>query len=93
MQGSTEPAFRRNGMNTLQGKKVYFDQNYLHVELKDGRIISTPLKWYRELGKATLDQLKNYHFICRGTGIEWNDIDYHLSIESMMAGKAHMRVA
>jgi len=80
-------------MNTLQGKKVFVDQNYLHVELKDGRVISTPLKWYRELQQATIDQLKNYRFICRGTGIEWHDIDYHLSIESMMIGKASRQVA
>jgi len=80
-------------MNTLQGKKVFFDQNHLHVELKDGRIISTPLKWYQELGMATLDQLKNYRFICRGTGIEWADIDYHLSIESMLVGKTARKVA
>ena len=74
-------------MNTLKGKKVSFDDSYLNVELSDGRIISTPLKWYPELSKATVKQLKNYSFICRNTGIEWEELDYQLSIESMMAGK------
>ncbi|MDP2037588.1 MAG: DUF2442 domain-containing protein [Ignavibacteria bacterium] len=74
-------------MNTLKGKKDSFDDSYLNMELSDGRIISIPLKWYPELSKATLKQFKNYSFICKNTGIEWEDLDYQLSIESMMAGK------
>jgi hypothetical protein len=74
-------------MNTLKGKKVTFDDTHLNVELSDGRIISTPLDWYPELKKATVNQLKNYSFICKNTGIEWDDLDYHLSIEAMILGK------
>lgn len=84
---------KKNGKNFLKGKSVHFDEDYLHVELKDGRIISTPMKWYRELQEATLQQLQNYRFICQGTGIEWPKIDYHLSIESMLFGLSHRRVA
>lgn len=73
-------------MNTLEGKSVSFNNNYLIVELEDGRIISTPLDWYPELKNATLKQIKNYIFICRKTGIEWPDIDYHLNIEAMIQG-------
>ncbi len=73
-------------MNFLpKGRAVHFDEQYLHVELADRRIISTPIEWYPELTKASLGQLKNHRFICRGTGIEWPDIDYHLNIESMFA--------
>ncbi len=71
-----------NGL--IKGKKVHFDDSYLHVKLDDGRIISTPIDWYEPLKKATLTQLKNYKFICKGTGIEWEDFDYHLNIESML---------
>jgi len=70
-------------MDGLIGKKVQIDDDYLHVELIDERIISTPISWYPMLEKATLNQIKNYQFICDGTGIEWEDIDYHLSIEAM----------
>lgn len=80
-------------MSTLKGKNIHFDDQYLHVTLKDGRIISTPMKWYRELQKATLKQLSNYQFICRGTGIEWPDLDYQLSIESMLYTSSQKRVA
>ena len=34
--------------------------------------------------KATIMQLKDYKLICLNTGIEWESIDYHLNIESML---------
>ena len=68
----------------MKGKEVHFDDKYLHVKLEDGRIISTPMKWYEPLQKASINELKNYRFICMNTGIEWESIDYHLSIESML---------
>jgi hypothetical protein len=52
--------------------------------LKDDRIVSTPISWYKELENSSIRQLKNYQFICQGTGIEWPELDYHLSIESML---------
>lgn len=77
-------------MNSLEGKKVFIDNANLSVELKDGRVISTPLKWYPELKNATITQIQNYKFICRSSGIEWPDLDYHLSIEAMLIGvQAH----
>jgi len=68
----------------IKGKEVHFDDEYLHVKLEDGRIISTPLEWYEPLKKASITELKNYKLICMNTGIEWESIDYHLSIESML---------
>ena len=68
----------------IKGKEVHFDDTYLHVKLSDERIISTPLDWYKPLKNATLSQLKNYTFICLDSGIEWEDLDYQLSIESML---------
>jgi hypothetical protein len=81
-------------MNTLiKGQEAHFDDRYLHVELEDGRVISTPIFWYKELQDASLLQLKNYQFICQGTGIEWSDIDYHLSIESMLVSQVQKKAA
>ncbi len=71
-----------NGL--VRGKEVHFDEDYLHVKLEDDRIISTPLSWYEPLQNASINELKNYTFICKGTGIEWEALDYHLSIESML---------
>lgn len=71
-------------MNGLIGKNVHFDENFLHVDLVDGRRISTPISWYPELEQATIKILRNYQFICDATGIEWPDLDYQLSIDTMM---------
>ena len=78
-------SLKGSGMSGLiKGKEVHFDDTYLHVKLSDERIISTPLNWYKPLKNATLSQLKNYTFICLGSGIEWEELDYQLSIESML---------
>ena len=68
----------------IKGKEISFDDKYLHVKLEDDRIISTPLTWYEPLKSATQSQLANYKLICMDTGIEWEELDYHLSIESML---------
>lgn len=79
-------------MNTLvKAINVSFDKDYLIVSLQDGRIISTPLKWYKELKNAPLKELKKWHFICDDTGIEWESLDCHLSVESML--KNNVKVA
>lgn len=81
-------------MTTLiTGKAIRIDQQYLHVDLADGRIISTPLHWYRELQNADEACRTDYRFICGGTGIEWPQLDYQLSIESMLIGIPHQQAA
>lgn len=81
-------------MSTLtKGKSVRFDERYLYVELDDGRVILTPMTWYRELQQASVIQLKNYNFICQGTGIEWPDLDYQLSIDSMLMTQPQRQAA
>ena len=80
-------------MNSLTGKNVSFDSRHLHVELSDGRIISTPLNWYPELQHSTVEQISHFTFICANTGIEWPDIDYHLSIDSMLLGQSKASAA
>lgn len=39
---------------------------------------------FKALTPILLAQLKNYTFICLGSGIEWEELDYQLSIESML---------
>ncbi|MDY0136532.1 MAG: DUF2442 domain-containing protein [Thiomicrospira sp.] len=80
-------------MNGLAGKEVHIDDQFLHVDLMDGRRISTPIHWYPELEQATLNDLKHYQFICDGTGIEWSTLDYHLNIENMLQFEYKQNVA
>ncbi|MCP5051954.1 MAG: DUF2442 domain-containing protein [bacterium] len=74
-------------MNILKANEVHFTDSHLMIKLNDDRIISTPLDWYPELQNTSLQQLKDYKLICRGTGIEWEALDYYLSIESMLSTK------
>jgi hypothetical protein len=81
-------------MNTLvKGKSVHIDDRYLQVELEDGRIIMTPMSWYREFQEATLRQLANYTFICQHTGIEWPELDVQLSIAAMLESRQEQQAA
>jgi len=77
----------------IKGKSVHFDDRYLSVELEDGRVILTPMAWYKELESATFKQLNSYRFICQNTGVEWADLDYHLSIESMLLSQVMSKAA
>ena len=74
-------------------KGVRFDADYLHVNLADGRVISTPMRWYPELRVAQQTDLARYRLICDGTGIEWPKLDYHLSVESMLAAASPLKKA
>ncbi len=80
-------------MPGFKGKSVHVDDRHLHVELQDGRVISTPIHWYAELEKASISEIRQYRFICDGTGIEWDFLDYHLSIEVMLTGDARQSAA
>jgi len=80
-----------NGL--IKAKNIHVDDTYLHVTLEDGRIISTPMEWYKPLQSATIAQLKDYKLICLGTGIEWEEFDYQLSIEGMLVTAKNEKVA
>ena len=78
-----------NPLPTFKVKRAYGAT----IELEDGRIISTPMSWYKELQEANFKQLMDYVFICRATGIEWPTLDYQLSIESMLLGQHQQQAA
>jgi excisionase family DNA binding protein len=61
------------------------EDDYLVVELEDGRIISTPLSWYPLLAKASPEQRNNVELL--DTGLYWPDLDEDLSIEGMLTGR------
>jgi hypothetical protein len=56
----------------------------LHVSLKDGRIITTPLAWYPFLLEATPSVRSNVEV--EGVGIFWPDLNEGLSIRGMLMG-------
>jgi hypothetical protein len=59
----------------------------LVVALEDGRSISTPLTWYPRLLHGTLAERQNYQLLGDGYAIEWPDLDEHIGIEGLLAGR------
>jgi Protein of unknown function (DUF2442) len=65
---------------------VRIDDDYLTVELMDGRIISAPLAWYPRLLNATPDQRARWERAGGGYGLHWPDLDEDLSTEGLLRG-------
>jgi hypothetical protein len=60
----------------------------LTVELDDGRSIAVPLQWYPRLVHASPQERDNWQLLGDGYAIEWPDLDEHIRIEGLLAGRA-----
>ncbi len=79
----------KNGVTVpteARASRIWFDNDFLHCELKDGRIISVPIIWYPRLWKANPEQRKKYELTGDGYGIHWPEIDEDLSVKGFLAG-------
>ncbi len=59
----------------------------LIVTLGDGRTISTPLTWYPRLQHASQAERNHWELLGDGYAIEWPDIDEHIGVEGLLAGR------
>ena len=64
--------------------EAWCDLHELHVKLKDGRQVTTPLWWYPVLLDATPAQRNNVQLML--DGVHWPDVDEDLSIRGMLLG-------
>ena len=62
-------------------------EDVLTAELSDGRTISVPLDCYPRLAHATPQERDNWELIGSGEGIYWPDLDEHISVEGLIAGR------
>lgn len=70
----------------LLATSVQCDDNYLNVELIDGRIIRTPLARFPRLYSANSQQRSRCQ-ICRGgSALHWLEIDEDISVAGLLAG-------
>ena len=67
----------------LQAKKVKVDGHYVHIEVEDGRILSMPLRWVKQLREAALEELQEFEIIGHRTMIVWENLDVHLDVEEL----------
>jgi hypothetical protein len=59
----------------------------LNIELADGRSITIPLEWYPRLKYGTAKERANWHLLGDGYAIEWPELDEHIGIEGILAGR------
>jgi hypothetical protein len=59
----------------------------LTVGLKDGRSLSIPLAWYPRLAQASEAERANWQLLGDGYAIEWPELDEHLGIAGLLAGR------
>ncbi len=79
----------KNGVTVAtdaRAASVTFDNDYLHCELTDGRIVSVPIIWYPRLWKAAPEHRNDYEIIGDGYGIHWHAIDEDLSVKGFLSG-------
>jgi hypothetical protein len=67
--------------------EVHTDDASLIVTLADGRVISTPLDWFPRLAHGTPGERANWRPIGDGEGVHWPDLDEHISVEGLIAGR------
>lgn len=73
----TEPAAAR----------VEVSEDRLTVHLTDDRTIGVPLAWFPRLVHATPGERANWQLLGDGYAIEWPDLDEHVGIEGLLAGR------
>ena len=60
----------------------------LIAHLADGRRIVVPLAWYPRLLYSTDAERQNWQLLGDGYAIEWPDLDEHIGIEGLLAGRS-----
>ena len=60
----------------------------LIVELRDGRTVSVPLKWYPRLSEGTPNERRRWELIGPGIGIHWPALDEDISVDALLLGLA-----
>ena len=80
-------------MTTLVLKKeplvanMMVTEEKLVVDLNDGRSLIVPLEWYPRLLHASPKERNNWQLLGDGYAIEWPDIDEHIGVEGLLAGR------
>jgi len=86
--------FWRLGMTTLMleteplATQISIIDEKLVVDLVDGRSLSVPLSWYPRLLHASPAERQHWQLLGDGYAIEWPDLDEHIGIEGLLAGRS-----
>ena len=59
----------------------------LIVDLADGRSLTVPLDWYPRLLHGSQRERQNWQILGNGYAIEWPELDEHIGVEGLLAGR------
>ena len=62
------------------------DETFI-IKLSDGRSLAIPIDWYPRLKYASVQERENWQLLGDGYAIEWIDLDEHIGIEGLLAGR------
>ena len=65
---------------------VSFSDDFLSVNLEDGRVIEVPLECYPRLARANQKQREGWRTIGGGIGIHWPALDEDISVAELLGG-------
>jgi hypothetical protein len=66
---------------TIKGDKLL-------VDLVDGRSLSVPLAWYPRLLHSSRAERRNWRLLGHGYAVEWPDLDEHIGVDGLIAGRS-----
>jgi hypothetical protein len=75
------------GIDTALAKSARVTGQALVVELRDGRTVSVPLKWYPRLVHGSPRERNRMELIGPGVGIHWPALDEDISVEGLLQGR------
>ncbi|MEG5046654.1 DUF2442 domain-containing protein [Microcoleus sp. B4-C1] len=67
--------------------KVTVTDEKVIVDLVDGRSLSVPLAWYPRLLHGSPEERHNWQLLGDCYAIEWVDLDEHIGVEGLLAGR------
>jgi hypothetical protein len=71
----------------VSAQHVEVTDQYLTVDLTDGRCVTVPLAWFPRLLHGSAAERANWRLLGEGYAIEWPDLDEHIGIEGLLAGR------
>ena len=66
---------------------VTVTEDKLTVDLADGRSLVVPLTWYLRLVQGAPTERQHWQLLGNGYAIEWPDLDEHIGVEGLLAGR------
>ena len=72
-------------MNKIAATTIRFSNDKIFVELNNGQVIDTPIDWYPNLRKGTLQQMMKYELWDNSRWIHWEELDEDLSVEGFLS--------